>query len=67
MPGAGGCGGRRQRAGAGAHTDYTETFDAFEARTEGLGAEQRIAEFRSTFDRSKPGFYTDKDPARLDR
>ena len=49
------------------YTDYTEAFDAFEARTETLPSEKRIAEFRSSFDRSMPGFYTDKDPARLDR
>src|SRR5579862_6869721 len=48
-------------------TSYTKQFDRFEARTEGMPAEQRVAEFRKTFDALAPGLFQDKDEARLER
>jgi hypothetical protein len=48
-------------------TSYAPQFDRFEARTEGMPAEQRVAEFRKTFEALAPGLYQDKDEARLER
>ena len=48
-------------------TSYSEQFDQFEARTEGMPSEQRVKEFRATFDALIPGLYSDKDEARLAR
>ena len=48
-------------------TSYAEQFDQFEVRTRGMPSEQRVQEFRATFDALVPGLYYDKDEARLTR
>ena len=49
------------------YTDYSAAFDQFESQTRNMPAETRVAEFRMTFDRIRPGLYADKDPQRLNR
>ena len=46
-------------------TSYAAQFDEFEARTEGMPSDKRVAEFLSTFNALVPGLYDEKDPARL--
>lgn len=48
-------------------TSYAPQFDRFEARTEGMAPDRRVAAFRATFDRIFPGLYAGTDTARLDR
>jgi len=49
------------------YSDYSAAFDQFEARTRNMPAEARVAEFRKTFDRIRPGLYADNNPQRLNR
>lgn len=48
-------------------TSYAAQFDEFEARTEGMPSDKRVAEFLATFNALLPGLYEGKDPARLAR
>jgi hypothetical protein len=48
-------------------TDYAGEFDRFEAHTRDMPADARVAAFRQTFDKIRPGLYSDIDPQRLDR
>lgn len=48
-------------------TSYASDFDAFEARTADLPADERVAAFRAEFERIAPGLYADRDASRLDR
>ena len=48
-------------------TSYAAQFDEFEARTEGMPSDKRVAEFLTTFNALVPGLYEEKDTARLAR
>jgi hypothetical protein len=49
------------------YSDYTAAFDRFEARTENMPAEERVAAFRQLFHNVRPGLYASADPDRLNR
>lgn len=49
------------------YSDYSADFDRFEARTKGMPDDARVAQFRSEFDRIRPGLYADTKPERLNR
>lgn len=49
------------------YVSYADDFDQFEARTTGMPAAARVAEFRREFERIRPGLYADSNPQRLDR
>ena len=49
-----------------AFQDYALYFDRFEASSEGLPVAERVATFKRSFEKLRPGLYVDPDPAALD-